>query len=62
MLMQLSRKYFSRSRGIERKIVSSVTGRFRPDPSVTAHRFNGVDALRARLEEAGRRVAHTQAR
>jgi hypothetical protein len=60
MLMQLSRKYLSRPRKLERKIVSSVTGRFRPDPSVTAQQFNGVDALRACLEEAGRRVAHSE--
>src|SRR5215204_5765663 len=60
MFIQVSKKYLRRSMEFERKIVSRVTAGFRSHPVITPHGFNGVDALRARLEQASRRVAQSE--
>src|SRR5215211_4162664 len=59
MFVQLS-EYLRRSMEFGRKIVSWVTARFRPHPVITPRGPNGVDALRDRLEEGGRRVAQSE--
>jgi hypothetical protein len=60
MFVHLCKEYLKRSTKFKRKIVSSVTARFRPQPVTTPRRLNGVDALRDRMEEASRRVAESE--
>ena len=60
MFVHLCKEHLKRSTAFERKIVSSVTARFRSQSITTPRRLNGVDALRDRIEEARRRVAESE--
>jgi hypothetical protein len=60
MFIERSRNYFARSIAVERRIASWVASGFRSHPARTLDRSNDLDALRARLEQASRRVAESE--
>jgi hypothetical protein len=60
MFFQRSRRFFRRSIHVERKIASWVRSGFRSDRITAPRETNDLDALRARLEQANRRVTESE--
>jgi hypothetical protein len=60
MFIERFRKYFARSIAVERKMASWAASGFRSQPVRALRRPDDLDALRARLGRANRRVAESE--